>query len=136
MAAMARLVVVADNVEPVREAIKQALELELEGARRFGEVRVETAEDGDSVIACCLAARPDLILMDVDMPGTDGVETFYRLKQLDASLASKVVFLTGYAASQSFQGRLERALADGASGVMHKPAGAVELRKVLERHLA
>jgi two-component system response regulator DesR len=136
MAAMPRLVVVADNVGPVREAIKQALELELESGHRFGEVRVDTAEDGDSVIARCLEATPDLILMDVDMPGADGVDTFYRLKALDASLASRVVFLTGYAASQSFQGRLERALTDGASGVIHKPTGAEELRKVLERHLA
>jgi len=133
---MRKLVIVADNVEPVREAIKQALEADLGAGALAREVEVALAASGDAVLALCRKARPDLILMDVDMPDRDGVETFYALKALDASLASRVVFLTGYAGSESVQGRLEQAVADGAGGVIGKPASAAQLHKALERFFA
>ncbi|HUK12449.1 MAG TPA: response regulator transcription factor [Thermoanaerobaculaceae bacterium] len=131
---MRKLVIVADNVEPVREAIKQALEAGLGG--RAHEVEIALAGDGNAVLALCRTARPDLILMDVEMPDRDGVDTFYALKALDAALAARVVFLTGYAGSESVQGRLEQAIADGAGGVIGKPASAAQLHKALERFLA
>jgi len=130
-----RLVVVADDIQPVREAIKQALEADLQANPNYGDVEIALAASGDDVVALCRAAKPDLILLDVEMPGRDGVATFYALKKLDATLAHAVVFLTAFAGSERVQGRLEQALADGASGVIGKPASADQLRKALSRHL-
>ncbi|HYB23780.1 MAG TPA: response regulator [Solirubrobacteraceae bacterium] len=132
---MGKLVIVADNVEPVRAAIKEALEADVKANPSYGEVEIALAPSGDAVLSLCRTARPSLILMDVEMPGRDGVDTFYALKKLDAGLAGTVVFLTGYAGSAAVQDRIDQALAAGASGVIAKPATADQLRRALERHL-
>ena len=53
-----------------------------------------TACDGAEAVAACLRDRPDLVLMDLIMPGMDGVETTRRIKQI--SPRTQVVVLTSY----------------------------------------
>ena len=52
------------------------------------------AKDGFSAIALTVEHLPDLILMDVDMPGMDGHELFLSLQTLDATKTIPVIFLT------------------------------------------
>lgn len=132
---MGKLILVADNVEPVREVLRQAIE-ELYGDEvRAGELRVETLADGLSVLARCLAATPDLIIMDVDMPDLDGIETFYKVRDLSSAAAANTVFLTGLAGSVEVRHRLEKAIADGAGGFFPKPASVADIKKLVDRHL-
>jgi formate hydrogenlyase transcriptional activator len=59
--------------------------------------KVLVARDGKSAIEQAQLAQPDLILLDVMMPGMDGFETCRRLKQLDTTQAIPVLFMTALA---------------------------------------
>lgn len=55
------------------------------------------AEDGESAIIRAEYARPDIILLDIMMPGVDGIETCRRLKALEATKRIPVIFMTALA---------------------------------------
>ncbi|HOY57758.1 MAG TPA: response regulator, partial [Verrucomicrobiota bacterium] len=80
------LVLVADDVEENREVLRQMLsDLGCE---------VVLAEDGASAIKVAQRAHPDLVLLDVVMPGLDGFAVCRQLKQIEATCAVPVIFLT------------------------------------------
>ncbi|WP_332367641.1 response regulator [Spirosoma telluris] len=56
--------------------------------------KVLVARDGKSAIGQAQLAQPDLILLDVMMPGMDGFETCRRLKQLESTQTIPVIFMT------------------------------------------
>ncbi|WP_026841401.1 hybrid sensor histidine kinase/response regulator [Citrifermentans bremense] len=58
---------------------------------------IYVAEDGESGIRRALLTRPDLILLDVLMPGIDGFETCQRLKAVEATRDIPVIFMTALA---------------------------------------
>ena len=66
-------------------------------SRLLGPYRyiVATAADGESAFAAMAAKEPDLILLDVQMPGMDGFEVCRRIKQRAASRLTPVVLVTG-----------------------------------------
>jgi signal transduction histidine kinase len=84
---------------------------------------VELAEDGQRGIARFLEWRPDLILLDVLMPGLDGFETCRRLKALPGGQGIPVVFLTALGDFASHQ----RAIESGADDFLTKPINRAEL---------
>src|SRR4051794_30300258 len=55
------------------------------------------AEDGESAIARAEYARPDIILLDIMMPGIDGYETCLRLKSLETTKDIPVIFMSALA---------------------------------------
>src|SRR5262249_30235198 len=61
---------------------------------------VVTAEDGAAALECLAAAAPDLILLDIRMPGMDGYEVCRQIKQDPATAFLPVVFLTALQGSQ------------------------------------
>lgn len=90
------------------------------------------ATDGDSAIALAKKALPDLILLDVLMPGMDGFETCRRLKAQETTRDIPVVFMTGIGTTDSKLAAFEA----GGVDYVSKP---VEIRVVLARvrtHLA
>jgi DNA-binding response OmpR family regulator len=56
---------------------------------------VETASNGESGIALATTTHFDLILLDVRMPGMDGLEVLQRLRQFETTRNTPVIFLTG-----------------------------------------
>jgi DNA-binding response OmpR family regulator len=56
--------------------------------------QVLTAHDGEQGLASALAHRPDAILLDVRMPGMDGLCTLARLRECDATRTTPVVMLS------------------------------------------
>lgn len=56
--------------------------------------RVLTALNGKDALALVRKERPDMVLLDIKMPGLDGIEVLERIKKIDESIA--VVMITGY----------------------------------------
>lgn len=109
----------------VRGALAALLDLE-------GDIEVVAqAEDGDQALAHVKAHAPDLLVTDIEMPGTTGLELASQVAALRQSgdLSTKVVILTTFARA----GYLRRALEAGASGYLLKDAPASELAEALRR---
>lgn len=96
--------------------------------------RVETAADGAEGLRRARARTPDLILMDLALPGIDGLETTRRLRSDPRTREIPVVALTAHAMA----GDRERALAAGFDDYFSKPidfTGLVSaIGEILEEH--
>lgn len=69
--------------------------------------RVVTAANGDEALRSVAAAVPDLILLDVVMPGIDGYEVLRRLKAAEATAGTPVIILTNVGQDSDVQMALE-----------------------------
>jgi putative two-component system response regulator len=87
------------------------------------ECQVRTAEDGVTALKLISASPPDLVLLDVQMPGMDGYEVCKRIKANPASKLVPVVMIT----SLDRTADRVRALEMGADDYMTKPVDRVEL---------
>ncbi len=97
-------------------------------------LRVIEADHGDAVVQLLLAgARPDAILMDMNMPGMDGLETTRALRSMPKDIAQiPVIALT----ADSSQDTMDAASEAGMSGFLVKPLDPQLLRQQLHRVLA
>lgn len=86
---------------------------------------VGEADDGTSAVAAAKALQPDVIVLDLMMPGLDGAETTRRLRE--ASPTANVLILTSFGTSAD----LGRALRAGASGAILKGAANEDLLAAL-----
>jgi DNA-binding response OmpR family regulator len=89
------------------------------------------AEDGESAIARADYARPDLILLDVMMPGIDGYETCRRLKAQKSTRETPVIFMTALAET----GHKVKGLEAGGVDYITKPFQREELLARIAVHL-
>ena len=105
---MAKILVVDDDARNLKLA---ATVLEQAGHE------VLTAAGGEEGVEVALAQAPDLVLMDVQMPGMDGISALRCLRAEPSTAALKVVVLTGLA----MKGDAERLLAEGFDGYLEKP---------------
>jgi DNA-binding response OmpR family regulator len=98
---------------------------------RVGGFRTTTARDGLEALKKIVAERPDVVVLDIGMPGLDGNAVLRIAHQ--APNAPPVLFLTAYAD----EARLVDAFAHGAADYMTKPVSAAELvarcRRALRR---
>jgi two-component system cell cycle response regulator DivK len=119
---MSRILIVDDN--PTNLKLVTFL------VKSFG-YQVETAVDADTTLAAVDAHAPDAILMDIQLPGIDGLELTRRLKAQPTTRTIAVIALTAYA----MKGDREKALAAGCDDYMTKPIDARALRDVIARHI-
>jgi DNA-binding NarL/FixJ family response regulator len=75
---------------------------------------VGAAEDGAAALALAHAVKPDIILMDISMPGMDGIEATEKLVEMGNS--ARVVMLTSYSERE----KITQALAAGAVSYLTK----------------
>ncbi|MHB8719340.1 MAG: response regulator [Candidatus Dormibacteria bacterium] len=75
---------------------------------------VGSAEDGAQALALAHATRPDIVLMDISMPGMDGIEATEKMGDVNPDI--RVVMLTSY----SEQEKITEALAAGAVSYLTK----------------
>ena len=92
------------------------------------DVEVEDAEDANAALAAIRRRRPDAIVLDVNLPGLDGLSFCRQLKRDRATREIPVVVLTG-----SDGGTAEAALAAGADSFLRKPFSPLELLAIVER---
>jgi DNA-binding NtrC family response regulator len=88
------------------------------------------AHDGESALKMVRSQRPDALLLDLKMPGMDGMEVLRRVKELDTDLP--VVFITGHA---DIAGSVA-AIKAGAFDYLAKPFEHPEVTRVVRRALA
>ena len=79
--------------------------------------RVLRAVTGEEGVAAALRERPDLILMDIQLPGIDGFEATKRIRASEATAGIPIVAIT----SLAMTGDRERLLAAGCNGYIEKP---------------
>jgi two-component system response regulator AlgR len=112
-------VLIVDDEPPARDRLRRLIE-ELEGCECVGE-----AGNGQEAIAVAARVTPDIVLMDIRMPGMDGVEAARHLGQLDQPPA--VIFTTAYDeyALRAFEAQ--------AAGYLLKPVRREKLADTLAR---
>ncbi len=117
-------VLLAEDQAMVRGALAALLTLE-------GDIEiVAEAARGDEVLPAALAARPDVALLDVEMPGGDGIAAAAALKERLPSC--RTIILTTFGRT----GYLKRAMESGAAGFLLKDAPAAELAAAIRRVMA
>ncbi|HEY7022022.1 MAG TPA: response regulator transcription factor [Ktedonobacterales bacterium] len=117
-------VLLAEDQAMVRGALAALLEME-------GDIQI-VAQVGraDEVVAQALATRPDVALLDIEMPGGDGLEAAANLRK--ALPACRVIILTTFGRP----GYLRRAMESGAVGFLLKDAPAAQLATAIRRAVA
>ena len=119
---MARVLVIEDNVSNMKLAT-----FLLESAGHI----VLAATDAEAGIATALAERPDLVLMDVQLPGMDGLQATALLKADAETRSIPVIALTALA----MKGDAERIQSAGCDGYIAKPMAYREFLETVERFL-
>jgi two-component system, NarL family, response regulator DesR len=114
-------VLLAEDQAMVRGALAALLSRE-----KDIEVVAEVAR-GDVVVEAASASRPDVVLLDIEMPGGSGLDAAQALRR--ALPSCRVVILTTFGRS----GYLRRAMQSGAVGFLLKDAPAAELARALRR---
>jgi DNA-binding response OmpR family regulator len=109
---MARTILIVDDEQHIRLLIEQTLEDLLDEG-----VELYTAADGDEAVAAIAAQRPDLVFVDVMMPGRNGLEVCRAIRADPATAGAHVVLLT--AKGQALD--REAGLAAGADDYLTKP---------------
>lgn len=121
---MAKKVLVVDDDEVITTALKIHL-----GAAGYD---VSSAPDGISALKAVHEKRPDVILLDIRMPGMDGFEVNRRLKAVPELRDIPVIILSAHAQEAT----RHDALAAGAERFLPKPCDAVRLIAVIEAVIA
>ena len=122
-----RKILVVDDEEAIRSLAGACIRHAL--GQEYG---VLEARDGDDAIAAAERELPDLILLDIMMPGTDGFEVCRRLKASPTTKDIPIVFLTALGAEKD----VEQGLALGGDGYVIKPFNAVTLAAQITELLA
>lgn len=113
-------VLLADDHALIRGGIRALLE------HTAGIVVVDEVDNGHDAVARAASLRPDLVLMDVAMPGLNGLEALAQIKRMAPE--TKVIILTMYANEEY----VLEAVRSGAEGYLLKNARPAELRAALE----
>lgn len=114
-------VLVVDDEPHVVELVRVTLE--------DTHVRVVAALDGEIALRLAEMLRPDLVLLDVHLPGVDGLGVCRRLRGDDRFAATRIVMLTAAAQADD----VARGLAAGADEYLTKPFSPVRLLTLVEK---
>ncbi|MCP4649253.1 MAG: response regulator [PVC group bacterium] len=111
-------ILIVDDEQIVRETIERVL--------RNEGFSVQVAECGNTAVELAKTVEVDVALLDIKMPGIDGIETLVRLKALKPKMSA--IMMTGYELPE----RLEKAFAIGACACLHKPFDIQKLLDIVE----
>jgi PAS domain S-box-containing protein len=120
MEEMSRILVV-DDERGSREALREIL---------HPAYQVTTAESGPAALQSLRASPADLVLLDLKMPGMDGLDVLKAIKEADANI--EAIMMTAYASLESIRG----AMSYGASGYLVKPFREGEVEEAVKKALA
>ncbi len=119
-----KTILIVDDKQEVRELVEVTL--------RVGDYRILQAENGDQALEVARAEKPDLMLLDVMMPGRiDGFGVCKRLKDATATAGITIIMLT----AKGQQVDKERGDKAGCDGYYTKPFSPLELLQKVEEVL-
>jgi CheY-like chemotaxis protein len=107
--------------------MRQAIETELE---HLG-LEISHAESGEDGLKMALSELPDLILLDVRMPGIDGFETCRRMREFESLKDVPIIMV----AVESDVGSVRKAIQAGASDYIRKPIDYEELVQRIDQYM-
>ena len=122
---MATKVVLVDDDRHVRDVVSQML-----ATRRYSVVALS---EGDTALARIIDEMPDLILLDIVLPGIDGTTVAQEVREDPRTENIPIVFLTGLVDSEETHRDDNRI---GGHFFLAKPFDATELFEVMERAIA
>jgi len=94
-----------------------------------GRYKVETAQDGYEGLIRVGGFRPDVLVLDIRMPGLDGFQVCRHVKADPSTRSTRILAVSGYAQSDT----TARAFEAGAEGFMEKPIDLGRLRAEVDR---
>jgi CheY-like chemotaxis protein len=113
-------ILVVEDYDDVRRMLKVLLESE--------KFRVLEAATGSEALEVIKDQRPDVILMDLALPGIDGFETIRRIRAIDGFQNTPIVVLSAYSGTSTY----ETARRAGSNYVMAKPVDFDDLSALLK----
>ena len=122
-------------VEPIRILIVEDQTLMRQGLRTILDLEpglqvLSQAADGEDGVRQALALRPDVILMDVQMPVMDGLTATRAIRALGGRAATiPIIALT----ANAFASEVEACLAAGMNDHISKPSGFIQLKRAIDR---
>jgi DNA-binding response OmpR family regulator len=116
-------ILIIDDEKEILESLKEGLE-----ANRF---EVITAGDAEAGLGKALSEKPNLIVLDIMMPGVDGAKALQRLRAGDTTREIPVLMLTAKGES----GSIEQFQTLGATDYFVKPVNLGELVKKIRKYL-
>lgn len=117
------VVLVVEDNEKNLKLVRDVLE--------YAGFTVQVATTGEEALARARATSPDLILMDLQLPGIDGQATLLRLREDPATSGIPVVALTAFAMRDD----REKAMAAGFDGYLEKPISVRQFPDQIRAHL-
>jgi len=90
------------------------------------------ATDGETALRMVESERPDLVLLDIQLPDMNGIEVLRRLRQMPEFDGNPIVAVTAYA----MKGDKEKAIEAGCNAYVAKPFSIYELRRVVDEMLS
>jgi signal transduction histidine kinase len=115
----AKILIIDDEIGP-RESLRMLLK---------PSYQVHTAENVETGLQLLQEKRPDTIVMDIRMPGMNGIDGLRKIREIDPHLS--VIMFTGFGALETAQ----EALRLGANDYINKPFDAVQMREVIGRNV-
>ncbi|MFN7982963.1 MAG: PAS domain S-box protein [Vicinamibacterales bacterium] len=115
-----KVLIVDDNVDLVESSALLV--------RAFGH-DVQTADDGTSAVTAALVYQPDVVLLDLGLPGMSGLDVAVALRRHESTSSTHLVAMTGWGQTED----LRRTQAVGFNTHLTKPVEPDELRQLLAR---
>ena len=88
------------------------------------------AHDGEAGVATAIEKKPDLILMDIQLPKISGLDAIRRIRENPAMAATPIIAITSFALS----GDDQKAKEAGATAYLAKPYSPFDLLKLVRQH--
>lgn len=116
-------VLIVDDEKEVCEVIQELL--------KDRPVTTKIANDGFAAGQALGESSPDLVILDLNLPGVDGFEICRQIKQVEKIVSTKILAITGYDSPENAQ----KILACGADAYLAKPFDITELLKRIDQLL-
>ncbi len=120
---MSKRILVVEDQEDDRQIIRDTL--------AGTDYEITEAEDGEHALAAVAKQRPDLILMEIQLPSIDGHETMRRIRTDPALLSIPIISVTSYAPSEEEQ----KARAAGCDDFVPKPYSPRQLLAKIRQYI-
>lgn len=119
---MNKKVMIVDDAVFMRNIIRKNLE-------QCGELSITEAKDGEEAVECFKAAKPDLVLLDITMPGKSGLEVLDEILHIDPAV--KIIMCSAMGQERM----ITKAIEKGASEFIIKPFKSEEFQKTVKNIL-